>query len=407
MALLPVEEALRRVLDGAGPVEAEEVRLTDAHGRTLADDVAARRTQPPFDTSAMDGYAVRAEDVATVPVSLEVIGEAPAGHAFAGTVGAGQAVRIFTGAPLPDGADCIVIQENTDYGSETVAVRETAVAGQFVRRRGLDFSDGDVLLRAGSVLGPRHVALAAAMNHPALPVRRRPRVAIIATGDELVPPGADPGPDRIIASNSFGIAAMTRRNGGMPVDLGIAPDRPDALSRAVDGAIAAEADILITLGGASVGDHDIVQDVLSSHGLALDFWKIAMRPGKPLIFGRLGDMRVLGLPGNPVSSMVCGRLFLAPLIQALLGRIDAAVTMDAGETAGRLGEALKANDERQDYLRATVRRDASGTLVATPFSRQDSSMLATLVKADALIVRPPLAPPAAAGDACRLLLMDD
>ncbi len=407
MALLPVEEALRRVLDGAEPVAAEEVRLADAHGRTLAADVAARRTQPPFDTTAMDGYAVRAEDVATVPVSLDVIGEAPAGHAFAGRVGPGQAVRIFTGAPLPDGADCIVIQENTDYGSETVSVREPAVAGQFVRRRGLDFSDGDVLLRAGSVLGPRHVALAAAMNHPALPVRRKPRVAIIATGDELVPPGADPGPDRIIASNSFGIAAMARRNGGMPVDLGIAPDRPDALSRAVDGAVAAEADILITLGGASVGDHDIVQDVLSSHGLALDFWKIAMRPGKPLIFGRLGAMRVLGLPGNPVSSMVCGRLFLAPLIQALLGRIDAAVTMDAGETAGRLGEALKANDERQDYLRATVRRDAAGTLVATPFSRQDSSMLATLVKADALIVRAPFAPPAAAGDACRLLLMDD
>jgi len=402
MALLSVEEALGRILEGADPLPPETVPLDVSLDRILAENVASLRTQPPWDTSAMDGYAVRAEDVARVPVKLEVIGSAPAGHSFKGRICPGEAVRIFTGAPLPDGADAIVIQEDTERDGDDVTVLETSPAGRFVRRRGLDFAESEVLLDAGRRLGPRHVALAAAMNHPALPVRRRPKIAILATGDELVAPGGDPGPDHIIASNGYGIAGMVRRAGGEPEDLGIAPDDRQALSAAIGRAIETRADVLITLGGASVGEHDIVQDVLSAHGLKLDFWKIAMRPGKPLIFGRLGDMRVLGLPGNPVSSMVCGRLFLVPLIHALLG--DAEV--GSGESMARLGGDVGANDQRQDYLRATLGRDETGGLIVTPFAKQDSSMLATLVKADAFIIRPPHAPPAKAGETCRVLLMD-
>jgi molybdopterin molybdotransferase len=402
MALLSVEDALARVVEGVVPLPAERVPLDAALDRVLADDVASRRTQPPWDTSAMDGYAVRAEDVASVPSRLRVIGAAPAGHPFSGRVGAGEAVRIFTGAPVPDGADAIVIQEDTEREGEDVVVGATARIGTYVRRRGLDFTEGEVLLQAGGRLGPRDVALAAAMNHPDLPVHQRPRVAILATGDELVAPGSDPGPDRIIASNSFGIAGMVRRAGGEPVDLGIAPDSRQAQASAVRQAIDLGADVLVTLGGASVGEHDIVQDVLQAEGLTLDFWKIAMRPGKPLIFGRLGGMRVLGLPGNPVSSLVCGRIFLVPLVEALTGRSDTG----SGESPARLGSDVGANDQRQDYLRATAHRDDAGGLLATPFARQDSSMLATLVKSDAFIIRAPHAPPAKAGDPCRVLLLD-
>jgi molybdopterin molybdotransferase len=402
MSLLPVEEALRRVLDGARALPAETVPVGEALDRILAEDIASLRTQPPWDTSAMDGYAVRAADVATVPADLNVIGSAPAGHSFGGSVGPGEAVRIFTGAPMPAGADAIVIQEDTERDGDTVKVLETSGAGRFVRRRGLDFAQGEVLLTAGRRLGPRHIALAAAMNHATLPVRQRPKVAILATGDELVPPGTDPGPDGIIASNGYGIAALVRRAGGIPLDLGIAPDSREAIASAVSEALGNTADVLVTLGGASVGEHDIVQDVLEAQGLALDFWKIAMRPGKPLIFGRLGDMRVLGLPGNPVSSMVCGRLFVVPLIHELLAQADP----ESGETMARLGGDLKENDQRQDYLRATLDRDDAGGLIATPFAKQDSSMLATLVRADAFIIRPPHAPPARAGETCRVLVMD-
>ncbi|MEJ8573154.1 gephyrin-like molybdotransferase Glp [Microbaculum marinum] len=402
MAMLSVEEALARVLDGATALPAESVALKDALDRTLADDIASRRTQPPWDTSAMDGYAVRAGDVETVPVELRVVGSAPAGHSFNGRVGLNEAVRIFTGAPLPDGTDTVVIQEDTEREGDVVRVLESSGVGRYVRKRGLDFRRGDVLLNAGSRLGPRHIALAAAMNHAVLPVRCRPRVAVLATGDELVPPGKDPGPDSIIASNGYGMAGLVRRAGGTPIDLGIARDTRNSLSTAFTEAVESRADVLVTLGGASVGEHDIVQDVLQAHGLELGFWKIAMRPGKPLIFGRLGNMRVLGMPGNPVSSMVCGRLFMVPLIHALLGRRDP----QTGETVARLGGDVGANDQRQDYLRARLSRDEAGGLVATPFARQDSSMLATLVRADAFVIRPPHAPPAQAGDPCRVLIMD-
>jgi molybdopterin molybdotransferase len=351
--------------------------------------------------SAMDGYAVRAADVGMVPVRLRVIGAAPAGHPFDGSVGPGEAVRIFTGAPLPGGADTIVIQEDTERVGDEVVVRESSGPGRFVRRRGLDFAEGEVLLNAGRRLSPRDIALAAAMNHPDLPVRTLPKVAILATGDELVPPGDDPGPDRIIASNGFGIAGMVRRAGGEPVDLGIAPDNRQALADAVHRAIDTGADVFVTLGGASVGEHDIVQDVLEAAGLTLDFWKIAMRPGKPLMFATQARRRALGLPGNPVSAIVCARIFLKPLLAALLG-IEPA---ESGVQA-RLAEALPANDRRQDYLRARLDRAPDGTLTATAFPVQDSSMQRTLAMANGLIVRPPFDPAQGAGALVTVLPLD-
>lgn len=393
MALISVDEALDRLLAGTVALPAEGVDLTEANGRVLASDLAATRTQPPFPASAMDGYAVRAADLAHPPAALTVIGEAPAGHGYSGKVLQGEAVRIFTGAPVPEGADAILIQENAQREGDTVTALETVSKGQFVRPAGLDFHAGDVLLRAGTRVGFRELALAAAMNHARLPVHRRPRVAILATGDELVPPGTDPGPDQIIASNHAGVAALVEDCGGTPIHLGIAPDRQEALNERIEAAREANADVLVTLGGASVGDHDLVQDALGGAGMALAFWRIAMRPGKPLMAGHIDDMRVLGLPGNPVSSLVCSLLFLRPLLDALLGR----------PPAPRIGETLPlavgvgANDQREDYLRAALTHDAEGVEQVTPFPRQDSSMLATLAQADALVIRLPHAPPLAAG----------
>jgi molybdopterin molybdotransferase len=397
MALLPVETALAQVLDGAAPVDAEEVPVAEAASRVLARDLAARRTQPPFDASAMDGYAVRAADTAQ-GARLRLVGESAAGRRFPGRLGPGEAVRIFTGAPVPDGADTILIQENAGADGDAVTALQSEPKGRFVRPKGLDFREGDVLLRAGLRLEPRHVALAAAMNHAAIPVRRRPVIAILATGDELVPPGGDPGPDQIVASNGVGLAAEVRLAGGAPLDLGIVPDRLDDTAQAIAAAISARADVLVTLGGASVGEHDLVRRALADAGMALAFWKIAMRPGKPLIFGRFDRLRVLGLPGNPVSSLVCAAVFLRPLIRALQG-LSAALE---GEAEASLGRDLAANDERQDYLRAGLEEDR-GRLIATPFERQDSSMLATLARADCLVIRPPHAPPARRGDSCRIL----
>ncbi len=393
MALISVEEALERLLDGVTPLGSETVPLAQANGRALAADLAARRTQPPFPASAMDGYAVRAEDIAQVPAVLRVIGEAPAGHGFAGCVGPGEAVRIFTGAPVPEGADTILIQENAERSGDTLTALESAARGRYVRPAGLDFAAGTVLLTAGRRLGYREIALAAAMNHAVLPVRRRPKVAILATGDELVLPGTEPGPDQIIASNSFGLAALVSDCGAEALDLGIAADSKAALAERIRAARAADADVLVTLGGASVGDHDLVQDVLGDEGMDLAFWRIAMRPGKPLMAGRIGPMRVLGLPGNPVSSLICALLFLRPLLRALQGLEPGTGSRDTAILAA----PVAANDVREDYLRARLGRDATGALTVTPFSAQDSSMLATLASSDALIVRPPHAPALEAG----------
>lgn len=402
MTLLSVDDALRMVLDFArDPLPAEPVPIAAAVGRTLATPLLALRTQPPFAASAMDGYAVRADDVARPGARLRVIGSAPAGHAFEGRVGPGEAVRIFTGAPIPEGADTVLIQENADpQGDGAILARTAEPAGRFVRPAGLDFKAGEALLPQGHRLTPRSQALAAAMGHAAVPVARRPRVAVLATGDELVRPGEVMRPDQIVASNVYAVAGMVGESGGDAIDLGIATDDFAALEAAITAAEQAGADVLVTLGGASVGDHDLVQSALVARGMTLGFWRIAMRPGKPLIFGRLGRMAILGLPGNPVSSIVCARLFLQPLLRALAG--DPAAGADASEPAV-LGAALPANDMRQDYLRANVSIDPDGRRIATPFTRQDSSMLRLLADAHALIVRAPHAPAAAAGEPCRIL----
>ncbi|TIP04266.1 MAG: molybdopterin molybdotransferase MoeA [Mesorhizobium sp.] len=400
MALVPVAEALARLLDGATPLPGESISLAEAAGRVLAEPVVALRTQPPFNASAMDGYAARSADVASAPAQLEVIGMAPAGRGFSGTVGEGQAVRIFTGAPLPEGADTIVIQENVrDLGGGKIEVTEPTAEARNVRRRGLDFGEGDVLLEKGRLLDAAALSLAASANHPALNVVRQPVVAIIATGDELLPPGSTLGPDQIISSNAYGVAAAAQSVGARALDLGIAADRQEAIAALVRKAVQAGADVIVTLGGASVGDHDLIHDVLTGEGMRLDFWKIAMRPGKPLMFGRLGNVRCIGLPGNPVASIVCSQLFLKPLLARLGGR-----DFRQDIRTARLGAAMPPNDLRQDYVRAVVREDA-GALNATPFGIQDSSMLRMLADANGLIVREPFAPAAEAGAECSVLML--
>ena len=390
--MITVVEARARVLAAFKPLAAEQVGLMTALGRVLADDVAARVTQPPAAVSAMDGYAVRAADVAKVPVQLRVVGYAPAGHAHAGTMQAGETVRIFTGAALPPGADAVVIQEDTTVDGDLVLVRESVRAGRHVRTAGTDFSRGDVLLNKGRLLTARDIGIAAAMNVPWLRVRRRPRVAILATGDEVVMPGDAIGPNQIVSSNSLSLSAFVVACGGLPIHLGIAPDNVDVL-RAMAQA-AAGADLLVTSGGASVGEHDLVQKALGDAGMKLDFWKIAMRPGKPVIFGRIGATPVLGLPGNPVSALVCSTLFLRPAIEAMLGRTKSQASMPTAV----LGRDLPENDSREDYLRAEASYDDAGRLVATPFPKQDSSMLSLMARADCLIVRPIHAPAIKAGD---------
>ncbi|WP_192384364.1 molybdopterin molybdotransferase MoeA [Mesorhizobium silamurunense] len=400
MALVPVAEALERLLDGATALPGESVPIAEAAGRVLAEPVVALRTQPPFNASAMDGYAARFADVASAPARLSVIGMAPAGSGFAGSVGKGEAVRIFTGAPLPEGADTVVIQENVrDLGGGGIEVTEPTAQGRNVRRRGLDFGQGDLLLEKGRQLDPAALSLAASANHPSLNVVRRPLVAIIATGDELLPPGSALGPDQIISSNAYGVTATAQSVGARALDLGIAADRQHAIAALVKKAVSAGADIIVTLGGASVGDHDLIHDVLTGEGMQLDFWKIAMRPGKPLMFGRLGNIRCLGLPGNPVASLVCSQLFLKPLLARLGGR-----NYRQDIRTARLAAAMHANDLRQDYVRAVVREEA-GQLVATPFGIQDSSMLRMLAEANGLIVREPFAPAAEAGAECSVLML--
>ena len=329
-ALMPVAEALRRVLDGATPLPAEAAALNDAHGRVLAADLAARRTQPPDNVSAMDGYAARADDVASVPARLTVIGEVAAGHPFDGRVGPGQAARIFTGGVLPPGADTIVIQENTTRDGNAVVVTTGSAKGRHIRVAGLDFKAGDMLLSKGTCLTARDLALAAAMNHPTVPVHRMPKVAVLATGDELVMPGTEPGFGEIVYSNGYATMALARGEGCEVVDLGIVADRLDDTIAAVRRARDLGADLLVTSGGASVGDYDLVQKALAAEGLALSFWKVALRPGRPMMHGRLGAMHVLGLPGNPVSAFVCSVLFLLPLIRRLAGRTDVEPRIELG-----------------------------------------------------------------------------
>lgn len=394
--LLSVSDALARVLAGAARLGEESTPLAQARGRTLAADLVARRTQPPVAVSAMDGFALRVADLGAGP--LHIVGESAAGRGYGAALAPGEAVRIFTGAPVPQGADAILLQEDARVADG--ALTASAPPGPHIRAAGLDFREGAAALAAGARLGPAELALAAAMNHATVPVARRPRVAVIASGDELVPPGAAPGPSQIISCNNLAIAAIAEDAGAEVIDLGIFRDDLADLERGIGLARDARADVLVTLGGASVGDHDLLRPALARQGMSLDFWKIAMRPGKPLIHGALGDARILGLPGNPVASFVCALIFLEPLLRALQGDPNAGA--DRTEMA-IAGVALPANKGRRDYMRARLARDENGRLVATPQPLQDSSLLTELAHSQALLVREPGAPAAALGDPCRIL----
>jgi molybdopterin molybdotransferase len=398
MALMAVAEALQRVLADARPLPAETVALDEALGRVLTDDVVALRTQPPAALSAMDGYAVRGSDVARAPITLKVIGEVAAGHPFSGKVGPGEAARIFTGGVMPAGSDTVVIQEFTARDADSVTIQKETAAGRNVRAAGIDFAQDENLLRKGRRLTDRDLMLAAAMNHPRLKVHKRPKVAVLGTGDELVPPGSTPQEGEIVFSNGFALAALARLNGAEVHELGIVRDRVEDIAAAVRHARQLNADILVTTGGASVGEHDLVQRALAKEGLELSFWRVALRPGRPMMHGRLEGMQVLGVPGNPVSSYVCSFLFLVPLIRTLAGRQDIAHL----PVKAQLGSDLPANDERADYLRATLQPGPNGPLV-TPLPAQDSSLMAPLAKADCLLIREPHAPAAPAGSDCVIL----
>jgi molybdopterin molybdotransferase len=401
MAPLSVAEARGKILHDVVPTPAELIAVEAAHGRVLASGLVARLTQPPFDASAMDGYAVRSGDLSKLPATLELIGEAAAGHPFAGTLGPGQAVRIFTGAPVPAGSDAIVIQEDAERDGARVRIRNSEVDRTHIRPRGLDFSAGAPLLAGGRRLGPREVSLAAAMGYGQLSVQRRPRLALISTGDELVAPGQTPGQGQIVSSNHLGVAAMAEAAGADVAFLGIARDLPESLAAHFERA--GEADVLVTIGGASVGDHDLVAPVLTAKGMVLSFWKIAMRPGKPLMFGRLKQTRILGLPGNPVSALVCARLFLVPLLRALLGLSP---EDDGAELTARSAVALEANGAREHYMRATQRRGEDGLALVTPVRSQDSSLLSPLAEADCLLIRPAGAPAVPMGGLVPILPLD-
>ncbi|BDA84689.1 molybdopterin molybdenumtransferase MoeA [Aureimonas sp. SA4125] len=403
MTLISVEAAFALLMDGAVPVEGTEtIGLNTAYGRILASDLAALRTQPSFAASAMDGYALRASDATASGSRLRVVGESAAGRAFGGRPGPGEAVRIFTGAPVPEGCDAIVIQENADRVSDgEVLLLEAAVPGRHIRSAGADFSAGAVLQPAGTRLSAGAIALAASGGYPEVSVRRRPRIAVLATGDELVLPGESIGPSQIVASNSYGVAAMVTSAGGVALDYGIARDDAAEIGGFLDRALAEHVDIFVTIGGASVGDHDLVADVFAQKGVTPDFWKVAMRPGKPLMAGRIGSMRLVGLPGNPASSLVAATLFLRPLVSTLAGCPSAPMYRNAV-----LGTDMPANDLRADFIRATLGEREALTPVVMPITRQDSSLLSVYARADVLLRREPFASAARAGDPCRYILLD-
>ena len=398
--MISVAEAQAAVLAGVKALNAEDVSVAECFGRVLAEDVASRMTQPPVAVSSMDGYAVRSEDVASVPATLTLIGESAAGGGFEGTLEAGQTVRIFTGAPVPDGADAIVIQEDTDVDGASITMKESSTKGRYVRPAGLDFSAGDTLLKSGKRLNSRDVALIAGMNVPWVSVTRRPRVAILSTGNELVLPGEPLDRNQIISSNSIGLAAFVTAAGGQPVNLGIARDDAASLISKLEGI--RSMDMLITIGGASVGDYDLVKQVLGGEGMNITFSRVAMRPGKPLIFGEIHGTPMLGLPGNPVSAGVTAALYLKPALEQMLGLQRSGA---ANETAV-LGCDLAANDRRQDYLRSELSLNIDGELTATPFPKQDSSMLAVFSRADCLVMRLPFAEAIAAGARVEIVRLD-
>ena len=403
---MKVTEALSRILESIPLMSHEEIPITNALGRVTAEDVRSRRTQPPVPLSSMDGYAVRFQDIKQTPSNLKRVGSAPAGGSYSSTLKANEAVRIFTGGPIPDGADTIVIQENVNAESENngakLVINENPIKGQFIRPAGLDFKAGDIGIKAGKTLTTRDIGLAAAMNIPWVTVRRRPKVAILATGDEIVRPGEEIGPHQIVSSNSYSLAALVQAFGGEPLILGIAPDTIEGIQSSVKGAL--NADLLLTTGGASVGQHDLIQKALSKKnygdgGLDVNFWRIAMRPGKPLIFGRLGKTPMIGLPGNPVSTVICSLIFVKPAIEKMIG-----TEIETKEkTTAYLCEELSKNDERQDYLRALVSSTDDGKKTVKAFQRQDSSMMMLLTKANCLIVRSPHDPKRSVGEEVEII----
>jgi molybdopterin molybdotransferase len=397
--MISVEEARGRILDAMRATPAEVVALADAWSRVTATAVVARLTQPPADVSAMDGYALRAVD-GTLGARLKVIGTAPAGHPFDRPVGPGEAVRLFTGSVVPAGADSILLQEDATRDSDVVQVGEAVIAGRHIRRAGQDFAAGDVVIPPGRRITARDVGLAAAANYPWLAVHRRPRVAVLATGDEIAMPGEPIPPGGIVSSNSHALAALIRSVGGAPTILPVARDEHAAIGAVADAVTGM--DMLVTTGGASVGDHDLVIESLKARGMTLDFWQIAMRPGKPLLFGQLGTTPVLGLPGNPVSAMVCAILFLLPALERLSGLPGAPPAV----STALLGAAVKPNDRRADYLRASVATDERGRVVVVPFPVQDSAMLRRLAHADALVMRAPNAPSLPEGAEVDIIRLD-
>ena len=391
--MISVSEALARLFALAPPPRMEQVPLVGANGRVLLHSVEATRSQPPFAASAMDGFALRRADAAP-GARFRVVGEAAAGRGFPGRIGPGEATRILTGAPLPEGADAVVMQEEVTRDGDSIVLSDTAVAAH-VRPEANDFDQG-ARLEAPRRLSPAELALIAAFGRATVPVARRPEVAILSTGDELVMPGASPGPDQIFAANAFGLHALLESEGARPRLLPIAGDSPEALVQAFD--LARGADLLVTIGGASVGDHDLIAPVAQGTGAVLDFHKVAMRPGKPLLAGRMADGRMLlGLPGNPVSAMVCGVIFLLPVVGAMLGFPAAA----APRFRLRLAGPLPPGGPREHYLRAS--RQADGSVEV--FGRQDSSLLTVMAQADCLVVQPPNAPPINAGEAVEVILL--
>ena len=398
--LISVEEARARILSAIRAVEVEIVPIGQAHGRVAGADLAARLNHPPDPVSAMDGYALRAEDARTIPARLRKIGVSRAGERFKGQLTPGTCIRIFTGAVVPEGADMIALQEDSEESGDEVVIGEVPPRGRYIRKAGMDFSVGQLLVPAGRAITARDLGLLASSGHGEVPVRRRPRVAILSTGDELVPPGAVPGPDQIVGSNGIALAAAVQSWGAEAIEIGIASDETQAIAEAADRARGA--DILITSGGASVGDHDLVQAGIAERGFQPDFWRIAMRPGKPLMFGRIGELPVLGVPGNPVSALVCAMLFLRPALRTMLGMAE---TQPQFERA-RLTVAMGENDRREEYGRGRLERGADGALMVAPFSAQDSAMQALLAHADCLIRRAPRAPAAAAGDEVEVIRLD-
>jgi molybdopterin molybdotransferase len=382
-------QALCLALVQTGPIKT--VALADAHGRTLAEPLQAKRDQPPFSASSMDGYAIRSRD-AKIGATLTVIAESAAGHGWEGTVKAAQAVRIFTGAPVPSGADQVVIQENVTRTGDSISLGSDAIGNMNIRPQGVDFKK-NFTLSAPRKLTASDLALIAAMNHGSVRVTHRPKVALISTGDELLMPGGDPAPDQIIASNIFALQAMLIDAGAVPNVLPIAPDTPDALDDILQQASDWGADIIVTIGGASVGDHDLVAPALDRFGVTRSFHKIAMRPGKPLMAGALGSTAFLGLPGNPVSAVVCGHLFLLPMVRRALGQSD---VLPRGVSA-RLDAPLPPGGPRAHYLRAHF-SEGENTRTVTAFDKQDSSMLTVLSQANCLLLRPIDDTPKASGD---------